>query len=205
MVRPQDVVIESATVQPIPYLRAQRRPQQASTHRGVRDHSIVGLRSRLRAGATFRNWWQFACRRHAGAGGEFIDGSRSVTAADRLHQIDRVASVVSVAGPATPPFVATVVSVHRDRRVVIVVVAERTVPSTALAIRNCELIEQCPQVGSIEDIGDRPPVTHVASLRGRRGADLTRRGHALVCCRNFPESRTVRSSNVGMRVSRRAG
>jgi hypothetical protein len=71
-----------------------------------------------------------------------------------LKEIDRVASVIPVARPAPPSFVPSMVTMHRDGRVVVLVVTQRAMPSPSISVRHRVLVEQCAQVGSVEDVGD---------------------------------------------------
>ena len=87
-------------------------------------------------------------------------------------EVDGVASVGVVAGPAAPAFVAPVVGVHGDRGVVVVVVGERAVPaSTANVVGGGlgDVVEQAGEVGAVEHVVDLPAGTSLGGASCRHG------------------------------------
>ena len=96
---------------------------------------------------------------HAGAGGEPVDG---VAWLDVLHdgdEVDGVAAVGVVTGPASPALVTAGVGVDGDGGVVVVVVGDGAVPASPAERAGAgfgEFVEQAGEVGAVEDVFDVP-------------------------------------------------
>src|SRR5690606_26196789 len=75
-------------------------------------------------------------------------------------EVDGVAAVGVVAGPAPPSFMSTVVDVHGDGWVLVVVVGQWAVPAAAAELvggGHGEFVEEPVEVGAGEHVLDPPP------------------------------------------------
>ena len=104
-----------------------------------RDHVRPGS---LRLASCRREW---LIGDHPGAVGEPCDGVSAGGALSRNNQVDGVAAVGVVSGPAAPSLVSPVVCVQGDRGVLVVVVGHRAVPAATADVvggGRCELVEE---------------------------------------------------------------
>ena len=157
----QDVLAEAALVQPIAHASTGRGPQDSLARFGISDDARVEGYGDRCCGA-----------RLAGEGGERLIGDHPGPVREPVDrfgpgevlgccgEVDGVASVCVVAGPTAPAFVAAMVRVHRDRRMVVVMLGERAMPPAAPRVVGPwlgEMIEEGSEVGAGEDVFDPPP------------------------------------------------
>ena len=156
MIRAEYVIAKAPIVKPLAHGRAERGPEQPGADVRVGDDSLIEYYRGRQRRLAWRDWWELATGLQSCSCCELVDRLGAGVATDGLDEVDGVTAVLLVAGPTPPTLVATLVAMHGDRGVVVVVVVERTVPATGTLVWLGELVQQRSEVGARQDVVDRP-------------------------------------------------
>ena len=170
MVGTQQFVAEAAAVEPLADGLPGGPPQDLLARTDVSNHGRIERHIDPRRGRLPNSeGGEGEVGDHAGSLGEPVEGFGAGGVLGEGDEVDGVAAVVVVAGPAAPTLMATMIGMDRDRRVVVVVVGYGAMPSSAprcVHRRLGQVIQKRGEVASGEDIIDSPP----GRLRIRRSA-----------------------------------
>ena len=155
-------------MEPLAHGRAERGPEQPGADVGVGDDALIEYYRGRRCRLAWRDWWELATGLQSCSCRELLDRLGAGVATDGLDEVDGIAAMALVAGPTPPTLVATLVAMHGDRGVVVVVIVERTVPATGTLVGLGELVQQRSEVGARQNVVDRP------ASRRRRATHPTR-------------------------------